>query len=113
MYKFILDRVYPSAPKPAVSTAAVQHAIIEALVGHLYRSGYSVDEVRVPGSLVPGEPPLFLSSYGQFRVAAGLDAYGDNVVTSALTGSSATTSNTASATVTADTVTTMWDDSRS
>ncbi|MDV2984509.1 UNVERIFIED_CONTAM: hypothetical protein Q9R58_09350 [Methylobacteriaceae bacterium AG10] len=104
MYKFILDRVYPSAPEPATSTEAVTTAIIEALVGHLYRLGYSVDEVRVPASLVPGEPPRFASSYGQFRVAAGLDAYGDNVITSALTGSNATTGNTASATVTADTV---------
>ncbi len=108
MYKFILDLVYPSAPKPATSTEAVKTAIIEALVGHLYRLGYSVKEVRVPASLVPGEPPLFVSSYGELRVVAGLDAYGDNVVTSALNGNNVTNDNTASATVSADTVPTKY-----
>ncbi|MGN7124349.1 hypothetical protein [Methylorubrum thiocyanatum] len=107
MYKFILDLVYPSAPKPSTSMSAVQGAIIEALIGHLYRLGRSVEEVRVPGSLVPGEPLRFVSSYGQFRVVAGLDVYGANVVTSALTG---TNDNTASATVAADTVAATSDD---
>lgn len=110
MYKFILDRVYPSAPKPATSTETVKTAIIEALIGHLYRLGHSVREVRVPASLVTGEPLLFVSSWGRFEVTSGLDAYGDNVVTSALAGSNATNGNTASASVAADTVTTLSGD---
>ena len=46
---------------------------------------------------------------GQFPVTPGLDAFGDNVVTSALAGSNVTNENTASATVAAFTVTAMSD----
>ncbi|MCJ2030732.1 hypothetical protein MKK50_15255 [Methylobacterium sp. J-043] len=110
MFKFILERIYPDAPKAVSATEIVQGAVIEALTAHLARLGHQVSAVSVPASAMNTDICRFTTAAGSFWVQPGLDPFGDNVITSALPSGTVTNSTTASASVAADTVSTSSDD---
>lgn len=106
MIKSIFCKLF-SEPASKQNEIELRNAIIAELYAHLEHIGHPVEAVRVPlfaipaadassvhdaASVVVGLEHVFETEYGGFRLFAGLDAFGNNVVTGRTASATATSS---------------------
>ncbi|MFJ7438253.1 hypothetical protein ACIQW5_11405 [Methylorubrum thiocyanatum] len=95
MIKGIFRKLF-SEPAPKQNEIELRNAIIGALTQHLTRLGHPVEAVRIPAGAMPNrEGSAFTNTFfgsSSLRLIAGLDAFGNNVVTGRTASATATSS---------------------